>query len=254
MQESSSATQPLLLGDHDQRHESQHYSETTDTVHVDIEGGGPPPLRRQVSSSQQSDFVSHRTRSGSTPLSSSVRLTISIPSNSPHLHHTSNNDGQAPLQPPPPHPCSSTQHQHQQHPQQQTEDSTPRHYNSGALALRSSPRQGVSDGVHEMEVEILTEAVADAVADAVGEVVHGAVAEAVQTAIEETRFDFRANFNTLVAVTAAVLLERGIWQVYDTLFGSDGLWSNLSSLFIGLFILILIRLLNLPLATTVPGR
>ena len=126
-----------------------------------------------------------------------------------------------------------------------------------ALALRSNDGASLSkngDGVQELEVEILTEAVAEAVADAVGEVVHEAVQEAVQTAIEEARFDFKANLYTLVAVTAAVLLERGIWNTWDYFFGDSSLASNLGSLVLGLTILLIIRMLNLPLATTVPGR
>ena len=122
-----------------------------------------------------------------------------------------------------------------------------------ALALRSNDGASLSkngDGVQELEVEILTEAVAEAVADAVGE----AVQEAVQTAIEEARFDFKANLYTLVAVTAAVLLERGIWNTWDYFFGDSSLASNLGSLVLGLTILLIIRMLNLPLATTVPGR
>lgn len=125
-----------------------------------------------------------------------------------------------------------------------------------ALALRhaegASPPKG--DAYHELEVEVLTEAVADAVADAVGEAVHEAVQEAVQTALEESRFDFKANLNTVVAVAAAVLLERGIWNTWDYYFGDDTLASNLGSLGLGLAVLFMIRVLNLPLATTVPGR
>jgi Fuseless len=125
-----------------------------------------------------------------------------------------------------------------------------------ALAVRNTDSSGANknDAVHELEVEILTEAVADAVADAVGEVVQEAVQEAVQTAMEDARFDFKANLYTLVAVTAAVLLERGVWNTWDYYFGDESLESNVGSLVVGLMVLIIIRILNLPLATTVPGR
>ena len=123
-----------------------------------------------------------------------------------------------------------------------------------ALAIRDGANTFKNDGVHEMEVEILTEAVSDAVADAVGDVVQEAVAEAVQTAMEDARFDFKANLYTLVAVTAAVLLERGVWNTWDYYFGDESLESNVGSLVVGLGVLVLIRILNLPLASTVPGR
>lgn len=126
-----------------------------------------------------------------------------------------------------------------------------------ALALRGTDGASPSrngDGVQEMEVEILTEAVADAVADAVGEVVQEAVQEAVQTAIDEARFDFKANIYTLIAVTGAVLLERGVWNTWDYFFGDSSLASNVGSLVLGLTVLLVIRILNLPLATTIPGR
>jgi hypothetical protein len=126
-----------------------------------------------------------------------------------------------------------------------------------ALAVRNDNGTSTNwknDAVHELEVEILTEAVADAVADAVGEIVQDAVQDAVQTAMEDARFDFKANLNTLVAVTAAVLLERGVWNTWDYYFGDESLVSNLGSLVVGLSILMIIRILNLPLASTVPGR
>lgn len=125
-----------------------------------------------------------------------------------------------------------------------------------ALAIRHAEGASFSknDAYHELEVEVLTEAVADAVADAVGEAVHDAVQEAVQTAIEESRFDFKANVSTIIAVAAAVLLERGIWNTWDYYFGDETLASNLGSLFLGLAVLIIIRLANLPILTTVPGR
>ena len=122
-----------------------------------------------------------------------------------------------------------------------------------SLALRDGAKDG-TDGVQEMEVEILTEAVVDAVSDAVAEVVQGAVQEAVQTAFEDSRFDLRANLYTLIAVTAAVLLERGVWNCWDWYFGDDTLASNAGSLVVGLTVLLIIRALNLPLVSTVPGR
>jgi hypothetical protein len=72
--------------------------------------------------------------------------------------------------------------------------------------------------------------------------------------MEDARFDFKANLYTLVAVTAAVLFERGIWNTWDHFFGDESLASNLGSLIVGLTVLMIIRILNLPLATTVPGR
>jgi len=125
-----------------------------------------------------------------------------------------------------------------------------------ALAVQNTDGTNTSknDAVHELEVEILTEAVADAVADAVGEVVQEAVQEAVTTAMDDARFDYKANLYTLVAVTAAVLLERGVWNTWDYYFGDESLTSNLGSLIIGLTVLLVIRILNLPLASTVPGR
>ena len=134
----------------------------------------------------------------------------------------------------------------------QSDGLSPAYY---ALALRNADGAAPTDvQVQEMEVEILTEAVADAVAEAVAECVGDAVNDAVQTAIDEGRFDFKANIYTLIAVTAAVLLERGVWNTWDQFFGDDTLTSNLGSLVIGLTVLLIIRILNLPLATTIPGR
>lgn len=106
-----------------------------------------------------------------------------------------------------------------------------------------------TEGVQEMEVEILTEAVVDAVTEAVNDV----VAEAVQTAMEKA-FDFKANLYTIIAVTAAVLLERGVWNSWDMVFGDDTWLSNGGSLAVGLMVLLIIRILNLPLLNTIPGR
>jgi len=123
-------------------------------------------------------------------------------------------------------------------------------------ALRSAPSNGTprahgGDGeLEEVEVEIVTEAVVNAVAGAVGEVVN----EVVQTAIEETRFNFKANVYTLIAVIGAVLLERGIWNLWGMWLGDSTLLSNGGSFAAGLVILCIIRALNLPLASTIPGR
>lgn len=116
--------------------------------------------------------------------------------------------------------------------------------------------QNTANMTQEEEVEMLTGAVVEAVADAAAAKVNQAVQEAVQTAIDETylQFNIKANFYTLIAVAAAVLLERGIWTLFDYFFGTESLVSAIGSLALGLVVLLAIRLLNLPLVSSIPGR
>jgi len=114
----------------------------------------------------------------------------------------------------------------------------------GALERdHSSPSpsfNGENGEANDREVDYITDAVVDAVADAVGE----AVTEAVQKAVD-TRFDtIRANFYTLVAVMAAVLVERGVWNCWDYFFGATTLLSSAGSFAVGVTILIIVRLIN----------
>lgn len=113
--------------------------------------------------------------------------------------------------------------------------------------------KGDSD-VRELEVEVVAGAVAEAVAEAVQEAVQEAVHDAVQQAIEENvQFDVRANFYTLIAVTGVILFWRGVWQAWDLAFGADSLLSNVSSLLVGLLIMLLVRFFDVPLVTSLPG-
>lgn len=96
-------------------------------------------------------------------------------------------------------------------------------------------------------------AVAEAVAEAVQEAVHEAVHDAVQQAIEDNvSFDVRANVYTLIAVTGVILFWRGVWNSWDSLFGTE-LASNMGSMAVGLVIMLVIRILNLPLVEGLPG-
>ena len=58
---------------------------------------------------------------------------------------------------------------------------------------------------------LLAQACGQAVQDAVQE----AVQEAIQQALEDNvRFDVRANFFTLIAITGVILFWRGIWSMW----------------------------------------
>ncbi|PRW45386.1 ubiquitin-conjugating enzyme [Chlorella sorokiniana] len=109
------------------------------------------------------------------------------------------------------------------------------------------------DAVRELEVEIVAGAVAEAVAEAVQEAVQEAVHDAVQQAIEENvQFDVRANVYTLIAVTGVILFWRGVWNTWDSIFGTE-LQSNIGSMVVGLVIMCIIRALDLPLVQGLPG-
>jgi type IV secretory pathway VirB2 component (pilin) len=129
---------------------------------------------------------------------------------------------------------------------------------ASALALREPYDPTGLGSIRELEVEVSPEALNDAMADAlaasVTEAVQEAVNTAVTTAMDGASFDVRGNLATLVAVVGAVLLERGVWTTWDMVFGDDTLWANAGSAVVGCVILVVIRLLNLPLVSSIPGR
>ena len=85
------------------------------------------------------------------------------------------------------------------------------------------------------------------------EAVQEAVHDAVQQAIEENvQFDVRANVYTLIAVTGVILFWRGVWNTWDSLFGTE-LASNMGCMAVGLAIMSVIRFLDLPLVQGLPG-
>lgn len=74
------------------------------------------------------------------------------------------------------------------------------------------------------------------------------VAEAVANSLDTSvRFDLRANFNTLVALTGVVIFERGVWSAWDSFFG-DSFSSNIASIGVGLAIMVSVPLFKIPLA------
>ena len=50
-----------------------------------------------------------------------------------------------------------------------------------------------------------------------------------------------------------ILFWRGVWNSWDALFGTDSLASNLGSMAVGLIIMSVIRILDLPLVQGLPG-
>ena len=85
------------------------------------------------------------------------------------------------------------------------------------------------------------------------QVVAEAVQDAVAQAIEETvRFDLRANFYTLIAITGVILYWRGIWTLWDYCFGMR-LESELASIAIGLIVMVSFRLSGVSLLESLPG-
>lgn len=106
--------------------------------------------------------------------------------------------------------------------------------------------------VHEAVAGELEAAVGAAVHDAFEaelESVQETVAEAVGQALDAgtVRYDLRANFNTLVALTGVVIFERGVWTAWDVLFG-DSAWSEAASIAVGLLIMLAVRVFDIPLA------
>ena len=89
--------------------------------------------------------------------------------------------------------------------------------------------------------------------DVCTQVVAEAVQDAVAQAMEDTvRFDVRANFYTLIACTGVILYWRGIWTLWDYCFGMR-LASELTSIAIGLIVMISFRLSGVSLLESLPG-
>lgn len=123
---------------------------------------------------------------------------------------------------------------------------------------KSQPEQ---DEANRTEVDFMQEAVqeaiTEAVQDAVQEVVQDTVVEAVQDAVtaafeENGRFDVRANFYTLIAITGVILYWRGIWNSWDYFFGLS-IWSEAASVVTGLVVMLTMRYLQVPLVESLPG-
>ncbi|DBA79794.1 hypothetical protein WJX77_004901 [Trebouxia sp. C0004] len=109
------------------------------------------------------------------------------------------------------------------------------------------------DFVQEAVQDAIQEAVQDAVQEVVQDTVTDAVQEAVAAAFEENgRFDVRANFYTLIAITGVVLYWRGIWNSWDYFFGLS-IWSEGASVVTGLIVMITMRYLQVPLVESLPG-
>lgn len=109
------------------------------------------------------------------------------------------------------------------------------------------------DFVEEAVQDAIQEAVQDAVQEVVQDTVTDAVQEAVAAAFEENgRFDVRANFYTLIAITGVVLYWRGIWNSWDYCFGLS-VWSEGASVVTGLIVMITMRYLQVPLVESLPG-
>ncbi|KAL3161806.1 hypothetical protein ABBQ38_008898 [Trebouxia sp. C0009 RCD-2024] len=105
--------------------------------------------------------------------------------------------------------------------------------------------------------EAVQEAIQEAVQDAVQEVVQDTVTEAVQEAVaaafeENVRFDVRANFYTLIAITGVILYWRGVWNSWDYCFGLS-IWSETASVVTGLVVMLTMRYLQVPLVESLPG-
>lgn len=73
--------------------------------------------------------------------------------------------------------------------------------------------------------------------------------QAVGQALDSStaKFDLKANLNTLVALTGVVIFERGVWTLWDVVFG-DSLISEVASVVVGLFIMLAVRIFDIPLA------
>mmetsp|Transcript_16901 Transcript_16901/g.50463 ORF Transcript_16901/g.50463 Transcript_16901/m.50463 type:complete len:115 (-) Transcript_16901:655-999(-) len=89
------------------------------------------------------------------------------------------------------------------------------------------------------------------------QVVGDAVQQAVAAAIEDgtlvgSLWDWHANVYTLVAITGVVLFWRGLWTLWDAMFGLS-IISNVCSLLLGLTIITVFRLLKVPLLEGLPG-
>lgn len=109
------------------------------------------------------------------------------------------------------------------------------------------------DFVQEAVQEAIQEAVQDAVQEVVQDTVTEAIQEAVAAAFEENgRFDVRANFYTLIAITGVVLYWRGVWNSWDYCFGLS-IWSEGTSVVTGLIVMIAMRYLQVPLVESLPG-
>lgn len=109
------------------------------------------------------------------------------------------------------------------------------------------------DFAQEAVQDAIQEAVQDAVQEVVQDTVTDAVQEAVAAAFEENgRFDVRANFYTLIAITGVVLYWRGIWNSWDYCFGLS-IWSEMASVVTGLIVMITMRYLQVPLVESLPG-
>lgn len=91
----------------------------------------------------------------------------------------------------------------------------------------------------EVEVEGLPRALTDAITETLEQTL-------------PTSFDVTANFWTLIAVIGVVLFWRGLWNMWDCIFGTE-IWSNLSSLLVGLVIMIGVRFGKVPLVNSLPG-
>ncbi|KAK9812236.1 hypothetical protein WJX73_006111 [Symbiochloris irregularis] len=110
------------------------------------------------------------------------------------------------------------------------------------------------DVCHNTVSEAIQGAVENAVQEVVQDAVQGAVQDAVQQVMDDTRvkFDVRANFYTLIAITGVVIFWRGVWTTWDYFFGF-AIWSELGAIATGLGIMVFFRLMHLPLLDGLPS-
>lgn len=111
----------------------------------------------------------------------------------------------------------------------------------------ASEEQFTQQIVSEHEIENINQAVHAAFEQEMV-TVNQTVQEAVETALLDRSFDIKANMNTMVALTGVIMYWRGIWNLFDSFLGTDNLTANVGSVFIGLAIILLYRILKLPLA------
>ncbi|PSC68611.1 hypothetical protein C2E20_7784 [Micractinium conductrix] len=85
----------------------------------------------------------------------------------------------------------------------------------------------------EQEIETINQAVHTAF-EAELESLNQTVEQAVETALLDRSFDIKANLNTAIALTGVILYWRGIWNLADSLLGTENLLANVGSVMLGL--------------------
>ena len=115
---------------------------------------------------------------------------------------------------------------------------------SSAQATNPSQNKSISDEVQAAVNMAVHEAM-----EAETKLVQDTVVEAVEQALKDENmgFNLRANVNTFVFLMGVIVFERGVWAGCDEIFGND-VTGDLASLLVGLFIIVSVRVFNIPLA------